>query len=438
MAYAFPGLSILVMGYILGLAQLTRLRTARQAAGLGFLVGLLTAAPQLSCFWVIFGPGALALWCVVGVWIAVFVMLGRLALTRFGRGRAALLFPVLWMGLEYFRSELYYLKFSWLNVGYALSHSGLQPILHFTGMYGAGFLAMAVAARLFLSTPKKAVAAGAALFLAGLLPGLFSPPRDSKDPPFGKHLVVAGVQLEFPSPEEVLAALEKLVEQHPEAELLFLSEYTFVDSPLPAKILAWCRQNHRYLLVGGKDPAPDANFYDTAFVIGPTGEIVFRQGKSVPIQFFKDGLPATEQKLWESPWGKIGICICYDLSYTRVTDRLVRMGAQALLVPTMDVIDWGRHEHELHSRVAPARCAEYGIPIFRVASSGISQFVDSDGREITMAGFPGAGEQLSGTLNLAHRGKLPFDRMLAPFAVAATAFLIMWFIVGRKVKGVAC
>src|SRR5260221_7745722 len=49
MAYAFPGLSILVMGYILGLAQLTRLRTARQAAGLGFLVGLLTAAPQLSC-----------------------------------------------------------------------------------------------------------------------------------------------------------------------------------------------------------------------------------------------------------------------------------------------------------------------------------------------------------------------------------------------------
>ena len=96
----------------------------------------------------------------------------------------------------------------------------------------------------------------------------------------------------------------------------------------------------------------------------------------MPIQFFKDGLPAREQRLWDSPWGKIGLCICYDLSYARVTDRLVRLGAQAMIVPTMDVVDWGQREHELHARVAPIRSAEYGIPIFRVASSGISQWTD--------------------------------------------------------------
>ena len=67
----------------------------------------------------------------------------------------------------------------------------------------------------------------------------------------------------------------------------------------------------------------------------------------MPIQFFKDGFPAREQKLWDSPWGKIGICICYDLSYTRVTDELVRLGANALIVPTMDIIDWGRNQHEV-------------------------------------------------------------------------------------------
>ena len=88
---------------------------------------------------------------------------------------------------------------------------------------------------------------------------------------------------------------------------------------------------------------------------------------------FKDGLPAPEQKVWDSPWGKIGICICYDLSYTRVTDALVRQGAQMLIVPTMDVETWGQHQHELHARIAPVRAAEYGILIFRVASSGISQ-----------------------------------------------------------------
>ncbi len=46
---------------------------------------------------------------------------------------------------------------------------------------------------------------------------------------------------------------------------------------------------------------------------------VFKQAKSVPIEFFQDGRPAAEQRLWHSPWGNLGICICYDLSYSRVT-----------------------------------------------------------------------------------------------------------------------
>ena len=134
---------------------------------------------------------------------------------------------------------------------------------------------------------------------------------------------------------------------------------------------------------------PGGNFYNTAFVVGPDGTVVFRQVKTVPIQFLKDGLPAPEQKLWDSPWGKIGICICYDLSYTRVTDRLVRLGAQALIVPTMDMMEWGEAQHKLHARVAPVRAAEYGIPIFRLASSGISQCVDRTGRVHGYRSLPG-------------------------------------------------
>jgi apolipoprotein N-acyltransferase len=143
----------------------------------------------------------------------------------------------------------------------------------------------------------------------------------------------------------------------------------------------------------------------------------------VPIQFFKDGLPAQEQKVWNSPWGKIGICICYDLSYTRVTDELVRQGAQLLIVPTMDVEDWGRHQHELHSRVAPVRAAEYGIPIFRVASSGISQAVTGGGNVVAQTRIPGGGEIFSAQLRLPTRGGLPLDRYLAPFCVAVTGIL---------------
>jgi apolipoprotein N-acyltransferase len=186
--------------------------------------------------------------------------------------------------------------------------------------------------------------------------------------------------------------------------------------------------HQRYLIVGGKEDGPNRNFYNTAYVIGPTGEIVFHQGKSVPIQFFKDGLPAREQMLWDSPWGKIGICICYDLSYTRVTDELVRLGAQAIIVPTMDVADWGRRQHELHARVAPVRAAEYGTPIFRLASSGISQCVNRFGQVTASAPFPGPGATLSGTLVLDKTGTLPADRWIAPVATAATGVLMLWFI----------
>ena len=55
-----------------------------------------------------------------------------------------------------------------------------------------------------------------------------------------------------------------------------------------------------------------------------------------------------------------------------MTDWLVKLGAEALVVPTMDVADWGQAQHELHGRIAPARAADYGLPIFGLASSGIS------------------------------------------------------------------
>ena len=184
---------------------------------------------------------------------------------------------------------------------------------------------------------------------------------------------------------------------------------------VPDKFAFSCRRR--------KDIVTGHVYYNTSFVVGTNGEIVFKQAKSVPVQFFDDGLPAQKQEVWNSPWGKIGICICYDLSYTRVTDRLIEQGAQLLIVPTMDLEDWGRHEHELHSRVAPVRAAEYGIPIFRLASSGISQAVSGEGNVITQTSLGTDGEILSAQLRLPRRGSLPLDRFLAPLCTSATGIV---------------
>jgi apolipoprotein N-acyltransferase len=236
-------------------------------------------------------------------------------------------------------------------------------------------------------------------------------------------VVVAGLQMEFPAENEIPEHLTQLIEKFPDAQLLVMSEYS-LDGEVPKNILKWCRDHKRYLLIGGKDPVGPEHYRNTAFVVGPEGNVVFRQAKSVPIQFFKDGLPATEQKLWDSPWGKIGVCICYDLSYTRVTDQLIRMGAQALVIPTMDVVDWGKYEHQLHARVARIRAGEYHVPLFRLASSGISQAIDAEGRELGRTAFAGEWAMLSQSMEIAEPGSLPFDRWFSRIAVAIAALVV--------------
>jgi apolipoprotein N-acyltransferase len=406
----------LMVGYLVCLTLLARLRTTRQSFYAGSAAGLLCVAPQLTCFWRIFGAAAIALWTILALWIGAFTGMTHAARARFGSRAAAVLVPFLWMGLEYFRSELYYLKFSWLNVGYAFSGDWLQ--LHIFGMYGMGFLVALCAAFFLLERKLSYVGIGliVLLFITAL-----PPDKPYRTP---KQMHIAGVQMEFPAEADIPRALDALLAEYPNADVLVLSEYT-LDGPVPAALKDWCRNNHRYLVVGGKDPAPNDKFYDSAFVVSPDGEVVFRQSKSVPIQFFKDGLPAPKQELWNSPWGKIGFCVCYDLSYTRVIDRLVKMGAQLIIVPTMDVVDWGKRQHQLHALVAPVRATEYGLPIFRLASSGISQAVDSHGVIIATAPFAGEGQHIFGTFDLSGRGSLPLDRFLAPVSVAVTGIVLV-------------
>lgn len=412
--------------YLILLAQLARLKTTRLSFYFGLSTGLVCVAPQLVCFWNIFGMAAVPLWFLLAFWIAGFVALAHVVLHRFGVKWALVLIPFLWTGLEYFRSELYYLRFSWMNVGYAFAES--HPIsLHVLGMYGVGFLTAVLAAFSLATRWSYCVALVAALIIVD--PFFNSNPTSTATQKV--TLRIAGVQMEFPAAHEIPIALDQVVVRFPKADLIVLSEYT-LDGPVPEDLKNWCRRNHRYLIVGGKDPAPQQQFYDSAFVIDPTGEIVFKQAKSVPIQFFKDGLPAPKQELWESPWGRIGICICYDLSYTRVTDQLAKLGAQLLIVPTMDVADWGRHQHELHALVAPVRAAEYHLPIFRLASSGISQAVDSTGRVVARAQFPGQNEILFAELALPEHGSLPLDRILAPVSVGITGLTILALVVATR------
>jgi apolipoprotein N-acyltransferase len=424
LAYAIENCQILLIVFLYCFFHLANVQTSRRAFYIGLGIGLAIYAPQLSFFWKIFQIAAIPLWVVLSFWLGLFLLLGQVCLRRFGLVGWACAAPFVWTGLEYFRSELYYLRFSWMNAGYAFSNSVALHYLACYGVYGIGFVFMTFA--IFLGIGRQLrwpgrVFAGTVTILLWLYPLMAPTPQYSTQ----RSLRVTGVQLEFPSLVETASALDKAIENFPETDLLVLSEYTF-NGPVPKLIKKWCVKHRKYLVAGGEDPISPSQYYNTAFVVSPEGEIVFQQVKCVPIQFFKDGLPASKQALWDSPWGKLGFGICYDASYTRVTDELIRQGAQGLIFPTMDTEDWGGYQHRLHARIAPMRAAEYAVPMFRLCSSGISQFIDPMGQVLESAPFPGQGAIMSAQMQLVTRGRMPPDRWLALLSVGTTIALGIW------------
>jgi len=427
-AYEFFPPVILV--FLLCMYRLGHTASRPQAMYSGWVLGLAIYGPQLAFFWNIFGLGALGLWLVLATWLSVYLVLQRFALLKLGPALGAVAAPFLWTGVEYFRSELYYLRFSWINVGYAFSPFPQHAIIPWLGMYGAAFLLMLFAAHfpLFDRTShrrKWTWTVGLALMvMAGSL--LTGKGRVAAGPN-AQRLKIAGVQLEFPDEQDVVTELDKLLAKSPDAHLYVLSEYAF-NGPVPKSVKDWCLMHRKYLVAGGKAyvDSSETEFRNTAFVIGPDGNEIFSQVKAVPIQFFKDGLAAERQAVWHSPWGKLGLCVCYDLSYTRVTDELIRKGALAIIAPTMDVEDWGESQHLLHARVAPIRAAEYGIPIFRLCSSGISQAVNQSGKVLAAAPFPGQGQSLEATFDLPSQGRPPLDRFLVWPCFAVCAVFLVW------------
>ena len=437
-AFLEPRLSPLVLVYLGALFSLRRLPTARSGFYTGLALGLGVFAPQLAFFWTIFGPAAAALWLILAFWHGVTVALFGSLHRRWGSAIAWLAAPVVWLGIEFFRSELYYLRFAWLTAGSVLPVSLTAPLLPWTGIYGLGALLMFLAAGLtvFLEAGRAAsrrlrepLYTLGLVALAGIAVTLGALNADSTAPRRGPDgMRVAGLQLEFPGPAELMENLREFARNGPPADLLVLSEYTF-DGPVPDNVRAWCRQQRRWLIAGGKEPLEGGRFYNTAYVIDTNGAIAFQHAKTVPIQFFSDGLPAPRPEVWESPWGRLGLCVCYDLNYARAIDGLVALGAKALIVPTMDVESWGRHEHHLNARLAPVRAAEYRLPVLRVASSGISQLIDARGRVTASAPTPGPGEILAGEMrwdNQVVPGR-PLDRWLGPAASLLTGLLTLFF-----------
>ncbi|MCF8198918.1 MAG: carbon-nitrogen hydrolase family protein [Sulfuritalea sp.] len=94
---------------------------------------------------------------------------------------------------------------------------------------------------------------------------------------------------------------------------------------------------HGYFLIGGSHPnLRDGKLYNTAFLFTPDGEI-HTQDKIHRTRWEKekwntdhgDGL-----KVFETPFGKIAILICYDIEFPELARRVAEEGAEIVFVPS--------------------------------------------------------------------------------------------------------
>jgi len=151
-------------------------------------------------------------------------------------------------------------------------------------------------------------------------------------------------------------------------------------------------QHQRYLIVGAKSASSADYLQHRLRQKSTNGRHSFRHAKSGPIQFFKDGLPARTKPLATRLGQTLAFCISVHLSSGRVTDALMRLGAQAM-ISTMDVAIWG-HQPTRMSRARLRRpCGPRNMASdFRPRHLRISHIVAATG--IPLAPPPSPATQL--------------------------------------------
>jgi len=158
------------------------------------------------------------------------------------------------------------------------------------------------------------------------------------------------------------------------------------DDPFLAGMKSVAQETGAWLLIGSLviDPTgePDAAAGETrlanrSFLVDPGGTIVARYDK---IHMFDIDLPGGESYresnayrpggatvVAETPWGRLGMSVCYDVRFPHLYRTLTQSGAVFLAVPSVFTVPTGNaHWHVL----LRARAIENGCFVFAPAQSG--------------------------------------------------------------------
>jgi predicted amidohydrolase len=197
------------------------------------------------------------------------------------------------------------------------------------------------------------------------------------------RVILAEVRCSPGQMDENIDRIEKCIEASPDADLiafpeLFLSGYNIGDrlhmlalTPQRkevARLKKLAAKNGLWLLVGAPyvNPLRRGETLNAALLIGPKGQLHL-QGKRFLPTFgpFEEGRlfsPAEDRDVFPTPFGKVGLLICYEAFFPEVTRQLALNGADLFMVISASLMT----SRSLFEKVLPARAVENSTPLIFV------------------------------------------------------------------------
>jgi apolipoprotein N-acyltransferase len=375
-----------------------------------------------SLYWIgwVTIPGTLAAMAIISLYSA-FIFALYACVYRFNRMIAMILFPLLWIGMEYFRTLLE-IAFPWSNLSYTQgSYTPFLQICEYVGDLGISLIIVIVNILLWRAWRRHRRLRKAVLVLiAGLLvaiPTVYGTIILSNAGPVNSGsihvaLLQGDIDLETkwdPNKKDYnFAVYDSLSKAAAPADLLVWPEtaapaYLLGNHLLAGKVSATAREVECPMLVGMLDfnyiDDSTVETFNAAVQFDPSGRFrkPFHKNKLVP---FAETVPyghyipwlanlsmgwsdfehGRELRIYDNEFGSYGTLICYEVIFPEIINKYVSDGADFLVNITNDTWYGYSSGPFQHAGMPAFRAIENRLWIARAANSGFSFFVDKYGR----------------------------------------------------------
>ncbi len=329
---------------------------------------------------------------------------------------ALLFLPASWILLEYLRSYLF-TGFPWALLGFSqYKNLPIIQIADIAGTGGVGFLIILVNLAFYLALRKKLklriALVCAAILLAALIYGYFRLNPGTVSLSNEKSLKISVIQGNIPqhlkwnkqSADFILKRYQELTSQaaiQDKPELIIWPEASvpgllYQDREEFYQVFSLANQLKINLLVGAVSRI-DENYFNSALLISPAGVLsaIYHKlhlvpfGEYIPLKktfpFLEtvapigDIQPGREFTIFRQP-ANFGVLICFEDLFPKLSREFVKRGAKFLVNITNDA--WYKKTSAPYQHFAASvfRSVENRIYLARSANTGISGFIDPQGR----------------------------------------------------------